>query len=73
MMLLLGLGHLKKIKKYYYYYLTHKKSTLNKAFNLINNFCTEFQDDKVKRLHLAQNSRGFCQYQTEQVRRNEIV
>ena len=23
-------------------------------------FCTEFQDDKLKRLHLAQNSRGFA-------------
>jgi len=40
---------------------------LNKTLNLINNFWTEFQDEKIKRLGLAHNSIGFCQCSTEQV------
>jgi len=40
---------------------------LNKTLNLINNFWTEFQDEKIKKLGLAHNSRGFCQCSTEQV------
>ena len=40
---------------------------MNKTLNLIDNFWTEFQDEKIKRLGLAHNSRGFCQCSTEQV------
>ena len=40
---------------------------MNKTLNLIDNFWKEFQDEKIKRLGLAHNSRGFCQCSTEQV------
>ena len=39
---------------------------MNKTLNLINNFWTEFQDKKIKRLGLSHDSRGFCQCSTEQ-------
>jgi len=35
---------------------------LNQTLNLINNFWTEIEDEKIKRLHLAgQNLGGLCQ------------
>lgn len=40
---------------------------MNKTLYLIDNFWTEFQDEKIKRLGLAHNSEGFCQCSTEQV------